>query len=635
MITDLTTLKFSNVNEIIFTNKTKKEEFLFIFVKSFYLEIAIFVFSKKTKILSISKFCKKITKIMAIGNVNQNVFDLILLDSTRTISIVKFTKKLNFKIISSKNLLSEFPRDKIYSILIAISNPPLICVLGTTGGIKLFLRIGKPRGKGEFRFFNKGTRTIQRLLICYFIINSENISGKLFVSIESIKFLPYSRFLVFYKYKKNGIVKKKIFSRIDKTSYLIIPIPKINTVKEKLIILSKGKLSIIDYHEKNKISEIFPFRKVGGKILQTSIISFCRFKGKSKVIFFFLNKYSDLFILNCVSSKFIKNYPLKIGYFDSLPGTIKTIKVLPNGFFYACCGTGKILFYRFISIKKKKNQRGGFIPHFRTKNLILVDELCLIPEISQITHENFLDKYLKRIVFFCGTKRHSSLRLLERVCNIISVFHRSLKYKPVGLYIIEIIDEGVQFFVSFKISTLSFGINKKIEELNHLRIISDLKTISIFYSKFLKGILQVTNKTLRFLKYKHHNKKICQWVPEKDIFILKSVQNIYSKSYIFLFLSNSRIILLEIINSDKFLELKSWNLEKFKTNLFILNFYVSVEKNKSKFLILGIKKERTVRVFHLQSDLSLLLIGIQVLSWSPESIIVLKEKRRVFFFDWS
>ena len=625
------TLKFLNVNKIIFTKKKNKEGFLFILVKNFFLEIGKIILSNRKIIISVSKFYNKILNVLVLKNFKENKFDLVLLDNTQTISIIRLTKKLDFKIISSKNLLAEFSLDKSYSIFMVISTESFTCVLSTTGGIKLFLRIGKHKENDKLRFFNKGTKTIQQLLICYYIIYSEDNNKKFFVAIESLKFLPYSRFLVFYKYSKNGSIRKKIFSRIDRSSYLVIPIPTIKEIAEKLIVLSKGKLSIINYRLRNQISDFFPMRVFKKKFLQISIITFCFFKGKSKIIFFFINKEGDLFILNYFSDKFIGKYPLKVGYFDSLPEKTNSIKVLPNGIFYAKLETGKVLFYRFTSIKNIENQRMVFIPHIRTKHLILVDELCLITKISSIINGNDLDKYSKQLVFFCSTKNHSSIRLLEKICNIMSIFNRSLKYRPVGLYIIEVIDESVQFFISFKMSTLSFSINKKMEELNYLKIIIDLKTISIVYSKYLKGVLQITNKTIRFLKFNNKHRKICQWITGKDIFIIESVQNVYSKSYIFLLLSSSKIILMEIDKNDKFLELKSWRVEQFEKNHFILNFYFSSEQIKSKFLIIGTKKERMIRIYQLQPDLSIVLIGVQVLTWSPESIMIFKEKKNVFF----
>ena len=79
------------------------------------------------------------------------------------------------------------------------------------------------------------------------------------------------------------------------------------------------------------------------------------------------------------------------------------------------------------------------------------------------------------------------------------------------------------------------------------------------------------------------------------------------------------------------MEIKNWNFEKIEAKLFIFKSYISNEPEEFKYLILGTKKERTIRVYKIFSDFSILLIGIHILNWSPESLVITKNNLGVYF----
>jgi hypothetical protein len=540
---------------------------------------------------------------------------------------------MDFKITSSKNLKFELFFNKINSIFLVLSKKPSLCILCTTNGVKIFLEINRNKKK-NYKFFNHGMIIKQKFLICYFITNSNIFSEKIFFSIESFLFFPYSKFLVFYKYKNNGIVKKKIFSRLENTAYLIIPIPKIEKIDEQLMILSKGKLLLINYTIKIQFSLIFPLKKIRKKYFQPLVISSCFFITRKKIIFFFSTREGDIFKLSIenLSKPFHRKNRLKIHYFDTLTWDLKNIGVMSNGFFYGVLKSGKILIYRFINLKNEvKIQNGYFSPNFFPKNLIIVDQLCLISKITSIIDESILNKFSKSSLFFCGTKNQSSIRLLEKISTVISIFTKPLNHKPVGLYVTEVRKNYLYLFVSFRFSTISFLFEKKIEEFNQLRITADSVTISIIYSRFLDSIIQITPKSIKLIKNNQKDKKICQWITNSKVLIRRSIQNSQEEPYILVLLSSNKIILIEITKNDYFLELKCWSLENFEKNSLILNCYISSKNQDFKFLFLGTKKERTIRIYKILPDLSTILIGIQLLDWAPESIFIFKDKKVVFF----
>ena len=281
-------IKFLPINDVILTTGTKKKEFYIILIKKCFIEILKIGSTQKLKNISISNINKNIKGNLILLNKSRGIFDLILLDNHQIVRIIKFSKNLEFKITSSKNLSTLFPLKKKYCIFLAISKNSTVCLLSTTCGNKIFLRIGKNK-KNSHIFFKKGIRIAQKSIICFFTVNSDTFSQKIFFSIETVSVSPYSRFLTFYTYKKSGYVKKKIFSRIENSAYLLVSMAKTKKSIEKLIVLSKGKLSIINYLKKIQLSESFPIKKFNDNYFQPPIISYCFFEGKAKIIFFFFN----------------------------------------------------------------------------------------------------------------------------------------------------------------------------------------------------------------------------------------------------------------------------------------------------------------------------------------------------------
>ena len=113
---------------------------------------------------------------------------------------------------------------------------------------------------------------------------------------------------------------------------------------------------------------------------------------------------------------------------------------------------------------------------------------------------------------------------------------------------------------------------------------------------------------------------------------MNSVQNIHGKPYIFLFLSNNKVVLLEFTKKELFLELKSWSIEKFEEGSLLLNCYISNQEEGVKILLLGTKKERTLRIYEILPNCSIILTGIHLLKWSPESISIIKNEENVCQF---
>ena len=619
------------VKETVLCAIKKRKEIYLILSKRNFLEILKIDPFQKFKCISVSNFFWKIYKIIDVPTYFGLISYLILIDNYQTINLVKINGFFEFKITSSINLVGKFLKSNFQSLFLIWLKKSSFFLLGTTWGLKIVVKIGKDR-KNNLKFLKKGLKITQKKLICYFLANSGNSSDKIFFSIESLIFLPYSRYLVCYRYSNSRKIKKNVFSRINCTSYLIIPILNNTTGTKNIIILSKGKLSIIDCLQKRQLVESFPLKKFNRKYLQIYIISFCFFRGKTKTIYFFLNKEGDVFTFN-IDTNLSRNRKRKVGikYFDSLSDKSKSIKIFPGGIFFSNLKKGDICLYRFIKMRNSRyDTKGFFVFRRKLKNLVLINEVCLISNISSIVNYNILDLSSNKFLFFCNTKDRSSLRFLHKICNIYSIFKKSFVYKPLGIFIVKESSGIIYFFVSFKFSTLSFSFGKKMEETNQFRILTDCKTILMKYCEHFRMIVQVSPRSLRLIKITREYKKICHWLPSENVFILNSKKNEYGWPYLFVLLSNYKIVLIEFTKNGGLLELKSWSIDKFTRDSLLLNCYISNNSNLFKFLIIGTNRERTLRIFKIFGDFSIILANVQLLEWSPESISIIKKEASVF-----
>jgi len=239
---------------------------------------------------------------------------------------------------------------------------------------------------------------------------------------------------------------------------------------------------------------------------------------------------------------------------------------------------------------------------------------------------------LDKLIFFCTTKNHSSLRFLHKIFYLNSILKKSFISKPLGIFIVKRGNGVIYFFVSFNRSTLSFSFGKNIEETNQFKILTDCKTVFMKYHEPFKTVIQISIRFIRFIKIGYDYKKICQWMPDENVFILDSIKNEYGKPYLFILLSNYKIVLIELTKNELLLEVKSWFIENFVQNSLLLNCYISNSFNSFKFLIIGTKLERILRVFKIFRDFSVYLTSVQLLEWSPESISILKKEATVFIF---
>ena len=123
--------------------------------------------------------------------------------------------------------------------------------------------------------------------------------------------------------------------------------------------------------------------------------------------------------------------------------------------------------------------------------------MCHISNISSIVEDNITELSLDKLIFFCTTKNHSSLRFLQKIFYLNSIIKKSFISKPLGIFIVKKGIGTIYFFVSFYRSTLSFSFGKNIEETNQFKILTDCKTVFMVHHEPFKTIIQVSIKFLK------------------------------------------------------------------------------------------------------------------------------------------
>merc|ERR1711966_363191 len=95
------------IKDIFFSNNKSKNENLIIFIRSNYIEI------------------------INIG-VDMNIKGLLFIDYNQKINIIKFNKKLEFKIVSTKNLLTDLAKKNISYTFLCVSIKYKMCLVAST-----------------------------------------------------------------------------------------------------------------------------------------------------------------------------------------------------------------------------------------------------------------------------------------------------------------------------------------------------------------------------------------------------------------------------------------------------------------------------------------------------------------------
>ena len=147
MFTDYDKKNFE-IKDIFFLANKKKNENLIIFIRSNYIEtlrIGVDMNIESYRILKLNDNIRKIT------NFPDETKSLLFIDYNQKINIIKFNKKLEFKIVSTKNLLTDLAKKKFSYTFLCVSIKYKVCLVASTNGVKIFLGIKKKKKK--FKIF--------------------------------------------------------------------------------------------------------------------------------------------------------------------------------------------------------------------------------------------------------------------------------------------------------------------------------------------------------------------------------------------------------------------------------------------------------------------------------------------------
>nr|UXY87294.1 splicing factor 3b subunit 3 [Cryptomonas sp.] len=552
--------------------------------------------------------------------VNEEKDYLFVCDLKGKISVIEIKISWDF-IVNDYIRLKNFSRKRVVMPLnFAFDEKKLIFMMCGAGQTKIISYIKK--SLINLPLISKEAIEVKhRSIICYYIIHIENEAESKFACIETSYNRPYDKFLVFYfVFISNKNVRRKVICRINCTSYFLVNVPKLSNQEETILVFSENFFTMINPNTLNSVIKNLPYRKKKTQNKPSVIVSTSIYKGLNRMFYLLITQDSDLLQMN-ISQKFEKKtvfLDIKIEYLDSIKGDIRCGCILPNGFLFLSMESGNHLYLQLLSISKTNCQNNHiyFYPRFAFENVLLVEEFLQNSPILSADLDDFINSIQPQILLLCGTRSKSSIRLLSHSYSMSNICFEQLETNPVGINIIKI-EKSLNFvLVSFEKTTRSFLLNKKLEEINSNYFIADSQSILGEYINSRGGIIQVTNKTLRFIGFNDKKRKICEWRPPSGEVMTDSVIFERSIVHVFVIISSSKGILIEILNDGSLIELDNINLE----NISLMSLFgVSIKTKKWNFLIILGKTEKSVRSYTISKTRFIKLTSIQLISWSPES----------------
>nr|UXY86859.1 splicing factor 3b subunit 3 [Cryptomonas paramecium] len=473
-------------------------------------------------------------------------------------------------------------------------------------------------------------------IICYYItcITSHFTYTSNFVSIETIYNRPYDKFLVFYYINfSSKCIKRNIVCKINDSSYILLPFPATNKCQECILILCENFFVFINLYTLSFLFKDIPFRKIRKKYRSnTYITSFGYFKSRNKMIYIMTNQNGDLlgFVFSYKFNDFYLKFNWKIQYIHSFYDKIHDIFILSNGFIFLSIKTGNHIYLQFLkfNIRENKSIKTYFYPRYYFKYILVIQEfLNNVYLVSAFILGNFLKIKQSKILLLCKNKIKSSIRLLSYSCFLKHIFHKEIKRLPDGINKIEFEKNSIIILISFKFHTDIYILFKKLGQINFHCLVTDFPSIFSEYVISKKGILQCTNKSLRFIKIYKNKKNIseCKFYGDR----IKNCIILEECILRVLIILDEKGFLLEILEDGSFVELEILTLKSLQ-NIHLFGNSVNDKKLNWNMLILFEKKQKAIRFYSLNKFYFMKLIGIQILPWSPNSAkLILKNKKLV------
>ena len=630
---------FSVFHQISRINAVKKGYFInfegeqMIFLRQNFLDlIGIARKSGKLIFLFSSNFFRIMVSVFTFRLPETDKDQFCIMDVFGNSYLVSIENCGKFIITSQRNVCNKTSLSQKNILLSALNKKFLIQMSCALEKIKFCCAI-KTNKNNQSYFLKKGLEIKNNSSICYSIINIEFGSENMFATLETNYNRPYDKFLIFYEISfASNTIKRRVISKVSNTSYLLISVGNF-LENDSIIVCSENSLTLIK-PRRLKFKTIFIPRRYGSRKNIAEFVScYGLYCGRKELFCIFANQSGDLFEIswNLTNTKKCEEEALMINYLDSIHAPVSSLAVLSNGFLFLSMKNGNHLYFQFLMmpINTSFQNHYFFMPSYYKKNLKLIDELCSFSPIITMDLTDFTKKKNSQMLLLCGTNSRSTVRILEQSCELNLLGFMQIRYFPTGLSVLKGRNKFLIVVANFNLTTV-FTFKKNFEENMANSLISDQETLVVDYIQIRKGLLQITSKKIRFIQSICQKKKIIEWKPCDQIYIINSALFQTKIIHLLIILSNKHCVLLSFTTDFQFVELQT--IELMNQNLYSL-FGTSFTSNtieKWDFLVLLSKEEKSYRIYSIDERNFMILNGIYLLPSCPRSANLFIRKKLIY-----
>lgn len=357
---------------------------------------------------------------------------------------------------------------------------------------------------------------------------------------------------------------------------------------------------------------------------------------RQKTMFFFLlqTEYGDIFKVT-LDYKDDKVSELKIKYFDTIPVT-SSMCVLKSGFLFCASEFGNHALYQFQGVGDDEDVESssatlmetdeGFQPVYfqprKLRNLIQLDEIESLMPILDMKVMNMFEEETPQVFTLCGRGPRSSLRILRPGLAVTEMAVSQLPGLPSAVWTVKksVNDEfDAYIVVSFMNATLVLSIGETVEEVSDSGFLDTTPSLAVS----LLGedsLMQVHPNGIRHIRA---DGRINEWKTPGKKTIVKVGCN---RMQVVIALSGGELIYFEMDLTGQLMEVEKRDMSGDVACLDIAP--VPEGRQRSRFLAVG-SYDSVIRILSLDPDDCMQILSVQVVSSSPESLLLLEVQASV------
>ena len=361
-------------------------------------------------------------------------------------------------------------------------------------------------------------------------------------------------------------------------------------------------------------------------------------KQKSRFFTFLQTEYGDLFRVTMTYDGSTVT-ELKMKYFDTIPPAT-SICILRKGFLFAASEFGDHYLYQFeglgddedavessshnVKLENGMSEDGPkyhpmrFEPRFPLRNLDQIDTISSVSPVIDMKVANLLKEETPQIYCACGRGTRSSLRVLRPGLSVTEVASSVLKANATAVFTMKknMEDEyDTYVVVSFSHSTLILQVGETVEPTSETGFDEETQTLGAQHMHD-GSLSQITPTGIRHVK---QSGQVTEWKAPERRNVTKVASN---ERQVAIALAGGEVLYFEMTPQGNLIETERKELGGDVSSLSLGDIPEGSLRNR--YLAVG-SYDKTVRVLSLDPGDGMKSLNMQMLSDTPESLLLLDE----------